>query len=489
MTIAFDLKAEQLLDWVYKAEYAAIIIDGGGRIALANSSFLSLLKLERSQVERVSYKRFLSVSADVKKCLLYPHLDHPRSRWLEGHFIHPSGEKLPMTAHMMSGYADEQYFHLLFCTPMIQNATPSPSQMVNRFAHQWVNDLEIGAFFLDDKGQVVAINHKACSLLGCCADDVIQRNYRESFRLLSEEGKELISTSARTKSSEAREISWGVKGREVVVMMDVRPLIDHEVRVEGFCITLLDITKIRAMEHELEGQNRLSMIGQIAAGTAHEIRNPLTSIRGFLQVLKHTLNENLHIKEYGYTEIMLREIDRINHLVGEFLHLSRPDVHKKEPLRIENVIERMLPVIQSEANLHNIKVNYQQPTLSLPMVLAEEKGLKQVFLNLCKNSIDAMGNGGTLSICLRRNESKRSIQIEVADTGAGIPVTVVDQIFEPFFTTKENGTGLGLAICRRIIDEIEGEITFHSTDSGVTFCVSIPMLADEEGNSKEGQGE
>jgi two-component system, sporulation sensor kinase E len=220
----------------------------------------------------------------------------------------------------------------------------------------------------------------------------------------------------------------------------------------------------------------LATIGQIAAGTAHEIRNPLTSIKGFLQVIKYALKEKGHVKEQGYTEIMLREINRINSLVSEFLLLSKPRNIKLRPLQVTDIWNEMLPIVENEAILHNMEVNFVTERSVFPLIVADSELLKQVFLNLCKNAIEAMGEGGMLTVRIRLEEAEQKLAIDVQDTGPGIPSYALDKIFDPFFTTKENGTGLGLPVCQKIIHEIGGMIRVSSKEWGTVFTVLMPYI-------------
>jgi signal transduction histidine kinase len=215
------------------------------------------------------------------------------------------------------------------------------------------------------------------------------------------------------------------------------------------------------------------MIGQIAAGTAHEIRNPLTSIKGFMQMLGQTFREKEMEKEQGFTQIMLAEIDRINELVSEFLLLSKPKDVIFGKVDISAVLNEILPIINNEAILHGVTVHYENQE-QLPEVVADKELLKQVYLNLCKNGIEAMIDGGELTISEKVDEEARMIHIDFHDTGPGIPVFLIDKIFDPFFTTKASGTGLGLSVCQRIIHDIGGTIRVSCKGYGTAFTVSIP---------------
>nr|WP_255724587.1 ATP-binding protein [Shimazuella soli] len=236
-------------------------------------------------------------------------------------------------------------------------------------------------------------------------------------------------------------------------------------------------TEFDSLAKQAQLSNRLATIGQIAAGTAHEIRNPLTSIRGFLQVIGHKLKENGQQKEHAYIDIMLKEINRINSLVSEFLMLSKPRLVNRQTstIMLQEAIDEILPIVQSEATLHNIDLQYQQEVEGALFIEADSELIKQVFLNLCKNAIEAMVSDGMLSICIRIDELGQHAVVEIADQGPGIPRCMMEKVFDPFYTTKENGTGLGLPICKQILRELNGRMEVCSDKKGTTFYIYLPL--------------
>lgn len=171
---------------------------------------------------------------------------------------------------------------------------------------------------------------------------------------------------------------------------------------------------------------------------------------------------------------MLKEINRINELVNEFLLLGKPKNVTYDEVDISEVLRDILPIINNEAILHRVVVQYES-LYGLPHVVADREMLKQVFLNISKNGIEAMGEGGILTVSEKVDLEERLVNIEIHDTGPGIPAYVIDKIFDPFFTTKAEGTGLGLSVCQRIIHDIGGHIRVSSKGYGTTFTVSIPF--------------
>lgn len=224
---------------------------------------------------------------------------------------------------------------------------------------------------------------------------------------------------------------------------------------------------IEKKENELQ---KLELVGTLAASTAHEIRNPLTGIKGLVQLLseKHTNTQDQY-----YFSVINDEINRINEIVSEFLILGKPTAQKTEILDIRNILKELEPLIVSEANLNNVKYVFRFPETPMFVDCAKDQ-IKQVLLNITKNALESMDNGGHLSIKLFKENEK--CQIQITDTGIGIPEEATEKIFQPFYTSKDFGTGLGLVVCKRILHSFGGEINISSkTNIGTTVDIFLPI--------------
>lgn len=232
-----------------------------------------------------------------------------------------------------------------------------------------------------------------------------------------------------------------------------------------------DITERKEQtERLLQKSEKLALLGQMAAGIAHEIRNPLTSIKGFIQLFRSN-----HFQE-EYADIVLAELDRINGIVGEFLVLAKPTVAVFVEQDIKALIRDVVTLINTQSIMNNVQVNVHFAE-NLPRISCEENQLKQVFLNLLKNAIEAMPKGGCIEIDVKEKEEGK-ILIQIIDQGNGIPEERIPSLGEPFYTTKEKGTGLGLMTCYQIIEGHKGELTFHSkVNEGTTVEIILPTIA------------
>lgn len=231
-----------------------------------------------------------------------------------------------------------------------------------------------------------------------------------------------------------------------------------------------DIT-IRKTQSErlLQKSEKLAMLGQLAAGIAHEIRNPLTSIIGFIHLLKSN-----NLKE-EYFDIVFSELERINSIVGEFLVLAKPSVVTFVEQDVKELIKDVVTLINTQSILNNVQI-FVEFESDLPMVSCEKNQIKQVFLNLLKNSIEAMPKGGIIDLKVKEKEEGK-ISILIIDQGIGIPKERMSTLGEPFYTTKEKGTGLGLMTCYKIIEGHNGKLTIQSKlDEGTTIEIILPTI-------------
>jgi len=341
---------------------------------------------------------------------------------------------------------------------------------VSFFLNQIMKDVRLGIVVLDRNGRIQEISRMACEWLGVKKEEVENLTVEEAFPGYGND--HFLSRSILDGITvQDHAVSWrnGDVRYEFVVDSFVLYGLDGEI-LYG-CYTFKNLSNLRGLDQKIERSDRLAMIGQIAAGTAHEIRNPLTSINGFLQMIGRTLEEKGMDKEKQFTEIMMREIKRINELVSEFLLLSRQKEVQYRLVDLEEVFNGIIPIVESEALLHGIEVRVYKDEDSF-IIVGDSELVKQVLLNISKNGIEAMEKGGVLTIELLR--LKEAIEIRITDTGPGIPPYLLDKIFDPFFTTKEEGTGLGLPVCQKIIHDMGGNIRVSSKGHGTTFYLTFP---------------
>lgn len=240
-------------------------------------------------------------------------------------------------------------------------------------------------------------------------------------------------------------------------------------------ISVKDVTEFKKIEQSAYQNDKLAMLGKIAAAIAHEIRNPLTSIRGFIQLL---LPELTRIGKEEYARIVIEEIDRANHIIYEFLNSSKPSTPDKQQVKLDHLLAEVRLLFESEAIMKgcDIELAHIGPAL---VVCVDVKQMKQVLLNIIRNSLEAISGGarkerGTIRITAAEHHAE--VQICIQDNGPGMDYHTQSKLFDPFFTTKLEGTGLGLAVSYRIIRNHGGHIRVDSeVGQGTRFKITLPL--------------
>lgn len=257
-------------------------------------------------------------------------------------------------------------------------------------------------------------------------------------------------------------------GHQVDLEAVVLPMVVDN-QIVGMYTIAKDVTKYNKAQELLRKAEKLNVVGELAAGIAHEIRNPLTSLKGFIQLLRPSLTE-----KKAYTDVMISELQRIEQIVTELLLLAKPQAVQFEKKNLRQLLEHVRTLLNTKAIMSNIGIllNYQCETAK---IFCEENQLKQVLINLLKNAIEAMPSGGEIFM-EAENIDEKSVCIRVIDQGCGIPENNLAKLGEPFYTTKQQGTGLGLMISQKIIREHGGSMQFISRENeGTTVEIKLPV--------------
>ncbi|MBE4909780.1 PAS domain S-box protein [Bacillus luteolus] len=240
-----------------------------------------------------------------------------------------------------------------------------------------------------------------------------------------------------------------------------------------FVVILKDITEKKKAEKLLVDSEKLSVAGELAASIAHEIRNPITAIKGFLQIMEEGIFDK------AYYRVIDSEMNRIELILKELLLLAKPQIPKLERKNICEALEQSIALLSAQANMNSIVINKEYEKAEYTIVCEENK-LKQVFINVIKNAIEAMPNGGHLSIQMRAILDNKKLLVRFIDQGYGIPENVLLRLGEPFYTTKEKGTGLGFMVCKSIIEDHGGEINvFSEVNVGTKIEIVLPLVNNE----------
>lgn len=276
-------------------------------------------------------------------------------------------------------------------------------------------------------------------------------------------------------------------GAQLVLRTTVSAQLDETGRRVGLVVLVKDVSRMAAMEKELRRNDRLAAAGTLAAGVAHEIRNPLSAIELNLRLLKDDVRaaglSSADIDEYF--DVLSAETQRLNRITSSFLQLSRPESLEKARLPIQRPARRVLRLLESEAQSKRINFEVSMPQEEL-QVLGDETKLEQVCLNLLINSMQAMPDGGTIrvSASTMRVDDRCFVDLTVKDEGAGIPADIMPRLFDPYFTTRSDGTGLGLAVADRIVTDHGGSI-LASSDVGIGTTMTVRLSAASPATERE----
>lgn len=287
---------------------------------------------------------------------------------------------------------------------------------------------------------------------------------------LSEFQSEQVSEFMRDYYEQAwqgNDITFEVMLRERICVITLRPIKREEevIEVIGSCI---DITQLKKTEELLQKSEKLAVVGELAAGLAHEIRNPLTTLKGFTQLIE---SQNGHANK-TYTNLMLSELERIEMITNEFMAVAKPQVIKFQEHDLIALTKQVVSFSAAQALLKNVDIIEHFDDINATLI-CEGNQIKQVLINLIKNAIEAMPNGGKLEISVEQVEN--GLQVKIKDSGIGIPEEILPKLGEPFYTLKEKGTGLGLMVSFRIIESHKGTISFESEENeGTTVIITLP---------------
>jgi two-component system sensor histidine kinase PilS (NtrC family) len=339
-----------------------------------------------------------------------------------------------------------------------------------------IESIDTGIVTVDLIGRIKSFNRAAEEITGYASSDVEDLNIVDYFPKYGELREKLNRASASDSRKNRVEMTLRSKsGAPIVLGCSVSFLKESQGARIGDILVFQDLTEIKEMERHLEMSRRLAFIGEMAAGLAHEMRNPLASISGSIQMLRQGLHVSL--SDERLMQIILRGKDQLENFMKDFLLLSRPTPGMHEAFQVDEIIDDVLDAARYVPDWRDQIEIVKSPTSRLE-IFASKAEIRQLVWNFVMNAIQAMPNGGSVTIAARPallKESIPALEFEITDNGPGIAETDLSKIFEPFFTTKEKGTGLGLAIVNRIVDGYKGTITVDSVPGrGTTFIVRLP---------------
>lgn len=351
---------------------------------------------------------------------------------------------------------------------------------VKAFSDSLVENMPIGLLAIDTENTITSANQ--------AAESILQRSTREIIGhkidgILTPEIQELARKLRTDSGVLEKEIDYPRSdGKRIPLEIMGTVLEEEDGSLLGYVILFRDLTEIQRLRKEIERTQRLASLGRLAAGIAHEIRNPLSSIKGFATYFRDRYRD---VPEDQKTaDIMIHEVERLNRVIGQLLEFARPMNIQLKPTSLQPLVKHTMKMIENQAREKNIEI---KTTFSdhVDEVMIDTDRMSQVFLNLYLNAIEAMEEGGTLFIGLTHLDSGET-KIVISDTGKGIAPPDHSRIFDPYFTTKPSGTGLGLAIVHRIVEAHKGEIVVESRQgTGTVVSIILPTNGTLAGGNNE----
>lgn len=339
------------------------------------------------------------------------------------------------------------------------------ADVVESYNEYILQSVPSGVISLDQDYTITKVNAAAEKILGLRAEDAIGRYYKSVFR-------EPLNTVLDGRTSIQRgEVQYtSDSGRAAHLGLTITPLLNEAGQAIGQLMVFTDLTELKALEAQAELRHRLSSLGEMAAGMAHELRNPMAVIAGYMKILSRKADLSLvHVVDSVATEVAV--MDRI---ITDFLYFARPTELNLSPVDLDQLIRKCVAVIAGDRKDIRVQVN----TEGIPPVTGDEILLRQAFTNLIQNAVDAMPQGGDMALGFTR--AGDVLEISVSDSGHGISETIRDKIFLPFYTTKDRGTGLGLAIAHTIVMSHRGSVAVESGERGTTFTVTLPLEQNKQ---------
>ncbi len=336
-----------------------------------------------------------------------------------------------------------------------------------------LDSLTDGVLVSDEEHNLILVNKPAERLVPLAGTDIFERRIWDA--IADEEISAFVEDAlVRQESLFDEEFTLGTSGSSRTLAVSVLPVV-KEGHIQGNILLVEDITERKSKEARLRRAESLASLTTLAAGVAHEIKNPLGSIGIHIQLVQKSLQEEEidRGRVQGYIDVVNEEVSRLNKIVVDFLFAMRPMNVELGDGDLNDVVRGVLDFVQYELETSDIDLSVDLSP-SLPKIELDEKYLKQALMNIIKNAIAAMPEGGSLRVWTERRGDE--VQLNIADTGVGMSEDVAEKIFEPYFTTKDFGSGIGLTLVYKVVKEHLGEVSVDTEEGkGTTFTLSFPV--------------
>ncbi len=350
---------------------------------------------------------------------------------------------------------------------------------IQAFTSLLITKLPVGVIATNEHGYITTWNHAISRLTGIKRHRATGRRPED---ILPEQLFSFFNSEPAPSSEEDPRHQVGVQirfgERRCSLLCHPLTIVNSQAQYMGRVLLISDVTEIRSLEQRMRENERLAAVGRMAGGVAHEVRNPLSSIKGLALLLKNKFP--VGSQEQATAELLIQETERMNRTITEMLSFTRPSVLNLERIDLRSLVETSMTLIYAEATDNNIDITLECAPDLLP-IIADRDRIQQVLMNVLINAMQVMDEGGELVITLNNLEEAEKVELKVHDTGPGIEPELLSQVFYPYFTTKQAGTGLGLAISQKIIADHGGTIEMESeSGNGTTVIIQLPLWHGKE---------
>jgi PAS domain S-box-containing protein len=342
---------------------------------------------------------------------------------------------------------------------VLRNKAEDRATAIEGYNENILQSVPSGVISFDEEMRITKINRAAEKILEIKGERIIGKSHGEVLN------KPITDFLSDRKTIERGEISYTTSsGKRIWLGLTLSPLKDKEGEKIGQILIFTDLTHLKAIESQIELRHRLSSLGEISAGIAHELRNPMAVIAGYTKLMSKKVDSSLK----PTADSISKEIAVMDRIISDFLSFAKPAELSMADIDLKKLVEDCANSVLAERNDIVLAIDMEE----LPVIRGDEVLLRQAFINLIQNSVEAMPQGGNLTIRASKGDF---VDISISDTGHGISEDVKDKIFLPFYTTKEKGTGLGLAIVQKIVVSHGGNISIDTGEKGTTFRIRLPL--------------
>jgi two-component system sensor histidine kinase HydH len=341
---------------------------------------------------------------------------------------------------------------------------------IQAFTGMLISRLPVGIIATDQEGRIRTFNSAAAELTGISINNAVNKPPENSLPSVLAEH---LSNLSESEEISDKEISLSRGDDELTVHLSSLPVYSRENIFMGRVLLLYDLSEIKRLERKVQRHDRLVALGKMAAGVAHEVRNPLSSIKGFATLLGKKFQQGSD--EQKSANLLVQEAERLNRSISELLNYARPTPLTLVDVDLRELLTDSLKLVSTDATSLDIDLLLEADP-DLPVIQVDPDRIKQVLLNILLNGFQAMEHGGKIVVRALKSENGNDIEIKIEDNGCGIPEEILENILDPYFTTKPEGTGLGLAMAYKIIEEHGGTLHFDSVlHQGTTVTITLPL--------------